>query len=70
MRLLVTGGAGFIGSALIRQLLAEEPSAVVINADKLNLCRQPGVLGIGFKLSQVYFERVDICDAGSHSPAL
>jgi nucleoside-diphosphate-sugar epimerase len=33
MRLLVTGGAGFIGSALIRQLLAEESSAVVINAD-------------------------------------
>ena len=34
MKILVTGGAGFIGSTLVRQWLAEEPERVV-NLDKL-----------------------------------
>lgn len=33
MRLLVTGGAGFIGSALIRQLIADEAGTTVINVN-------------------------------------
>ena len=65
MRLLVTGGAGFIGSALIRQLLAEEPSAVVINADKLTYAGNPECLESVSNSPQYYFERVDICDAGA-----
>ena len=35
MRLLVTGGAGFIGSNFIRYLLAEHADAQVTNFDKL-----------------------------------
>ncbi|WP_461243529.1 dTDP-glucose 4,6-dehydratase [Secundilactobacillus muriivasis] len=35
MRLLVTGGAGFIGSNFIRQVLATHPNDVIINLDKL-----------------------------------
>ena len=35
MRVLVTGGAGFIGSNFIRHLLAAEPTCRVVNLDKL-----------------------------------
>ena len=34
MKLLITGGAGFIGSALVRGLISEKKHAV-INYDKL-----------------------------------
>lgn len=42
MRLLVTGGAGFIGSNFIRRLLARESSLSVINLDVLSYagCRE------------------------------
>jgi dTDP-glucose 4,6-dehydratase len=35
MRVLVTGGAGFIGSNLVRLLLHEEPDVEIVNLDKL-----------------------------------
>ena len=58
-RILVTGGAGFIGSAVIRQLLVES-DAVVINLDALtyaaNLASLPGAAGH----PRYVFERADI----------
>ena len=33
--ILITGGAGFIGSCLVRQMLAEEPHTRIVNLDKL-----------------------------------
>lgn len=61
MRILVTGGAGFIGSALVR-FLHESTEHEIINVDKLtyagNLSSIDSVAG-----SQRYtFEQVDICD--------
>ncbi|MEK7852108.1 MAG: GDP-mannose 4,6-dehydratase, partial [Deltaproteobacteria bacterium] len=35
MKILVTGGAGFIGSNFVRHILREHPGYKVINLDKL-----------------------------------
>jgi dTDP-glucose 4,6-dehydratase len=59
--LLVTGGAGFIGSAVIRHLLAETEIAV-INADKLTYAANPDALAAVAEHPRYRFERVDICD--------
>ena len=46
--ILITGGAGFIGSSLVRQIITEEPRTQIINLDKLtyagNLDSLQGVL--------------------------
>jgi dTDP-glucose 4,6-dehydratase len=65
MRLLVTGGAGFIGCALIRQLLEKDCSAVVINVDKLTYAGNLESLESVSRSTGYYFERADICDAGA-----
>ncbi len=43
MNLLVTGGSGFIGSALIRKIIGETDHSVV-NIDKLTYVATPGAL--------------------------
>ena len=35
MKVLITGGAGFIGSNFVHHMLAEHPDSSVIAADKL-----------------------------------
>jgi len=61
-RVLVTGGAGFIGSAVVRQFI-EETNITVINLDKLtyagNLNSLPELIGHPRHI----FEQVDICNA-------
>jgi dTDP-glucose 4,6-dehydratase len=44
MRLLVTGGAGFIGSNFIRTILATHPDDSVVNLDKLTYAGNPANL--------------------------
>ena len=43
MRILVTGGAGFIGSAVCRYLI-QETNAEVVNVDKLTYAGNPNSL--------------------------
>ncbi|MGP4987948.1 dTDP-glucose 4,6-dehydratase [Pseudoalteromonas nigrifaciens] len=61
MKILVTGGAGFIGSAVIRHILSNTQDSV-INVDALtyagNLESLPNVDESG----RYYFEHVDICN--------
>lgn len=62
--ILVTGGAGFIGSAVIRQLLAESEFTVV-NIDKLTYAGNLETLENESSDPRYHFERIDICDASA-----
>ncbi len=61
-KILITGGAGFIGSAVIRQMIAET-DATVINADKLTYAGNLQSLSSVADNPRYCFEHVDICDA-------
>lgn len=60
-RFLITGGAGFIGSALVRFLIAETEHQVVV-VDKLSYAGNLASLASVANLDRFCFERVDICD--------
>jgi dTDP-glucose 4,6-dehydratase len=59
--ILVTGGAGFIGSAVIRLLLGET-NARVINLDKLTYAANLHSLEEASGSQRYAFEQADICD--------
>lgn len=61
MKILITGGAGFIGSAVVRQYIAETEVAVV-NVDKLTYAGNLDSLGATHSDPRHHFERVDIGD--------
>jgi len=61
MRILITGGAGFIGSAVVRQHIAET-GATVINIDALTYAGNPESLGDARENPRHVFEHVDIAD--------
>jgi len=62
MKILVTGGAGFIGSALIRYII-NETTDFVINVDKLTYAGNLQSLGEIDKSDRYAFVQADICDA-------
>ena len=62
MRILVTGGAGFIGSALIRHLIAETGHDV-LNLDKLTYAGVLSSLAPVDNSPRYRFVQGDICDA-------
>jgi dTDP-glucose 4,6-dehydratase len=61
MRLIVTGGAGFIGSAVCRHLIADT-DAEVINVDKLTYAGNLESLGNAGSSPRYRFVKADICD--------
>lgn len=61
MKLLVTGGAGFIGSAVIRHIIRNTDDAVV-NVDKLTYAGNLESLTEVSQSSRYAFEHADICD--------
>jgi len=64
MKLLVTGGAGFIGSALIRYLVGETGNEVV-NLDKLTYAGNLDSLSSVSDSPRYAFEQADICERES-----
>ena len=60
--LFVTGGAGFIGSALVRHLI-DETDFTVVNVDALTYAGNLDSVAEAAQSDRYTFEQVDICDA-------
>src|SRR3954447_24035221 len=63
-RILVTGGAGFIGSALCRHLI-EASESIVINLDKLTYAANLDSLAPVAGHPRYRFAQADICDGNA-----
>ncbi len=61
-RILVTGGAGFIGSNFVRMALAEHPDCLIVNLDKLTYAGNLENLAEFLEHKNHKFIKGDICD--------
>ncbi|MDD2439799.1 MAG: dTDP-glucose 4,6-dehydratase [Methanosarcinaceae archaeon] len=62
MKLLITGGCGFIGSNFILHMLEKYPAYRIINLDKLTYAGNPKNLSKVWKNPNYTFIKGDICD--------
>ena len=62
MRILVTGGAGFIGSAVVRHIIRNTHDSV-LNLDKLTYAGNLDSLNAVDQDARYQFAQIDICDA-------
>lgn len=69
-RVLVTGGAGFVGSHLIRELLRRNPGCSVVNYDLLTYAGDLRNLENLPDSGRYAFVQGDICDAGKLTEAI
>ena len=61
MRLLITGGMGFMGSSFVRYMLKKYPQIQIINLDKLTYAGNPENLA-DIQTKRYKFVKGDICD--------
>ncbi len=64
MKILVTGGAGFIGSAVVRYVLDHTDDTAIV-LDKLTYAANPDFLTLWGGHPRCGFEHADICDAAA-----
>src|SRR5262249_52739618 len=62
LTIFVTGGAGFIGSAVVRYLL-DHTGAFVVNVDKLTYAANLASIPEAARHDRYVFAKVDICDS-------
>ena len=67
---LVTGGAGFIGSNFVRYFLNAHPDVTVVNYDKLTYAGNLENLADVMDSPRHRFIKADICDAGKVSQTI
>lgn len=67
MKILVTGGLGFIGSNFIREMLTEKPDCEIVNLDLVTYAGNPANLRDIEKNPRYTFVQGDICDTASVS---
>jgi dTDP-glucose 4,6-dehydratase len=70
MKILVTGGAGFIGSNFIRHVLATRPEFTLVNYDKLTYAGNLANLEEVANHPKYRFIKGDICDAAAVEAAM
>ena len=70
MKLLVTGGAGFIGSAFVRYVLAHESDTHIVTLDKLTYAGNLENLTSVDRHPRHSFVKGDICDARTVSSVM
>src|SRR5262245_22040777 len=68
-RIIVTGGAGFIGAAVVRQLIAET-EAFVLNIDTMTYAASPEALATIDSNPRYSFRKLDIRDGRADRDAL
>lgn len=64
MKFLITGGAGFIGSAVVRHII-NDTEDTVINIDKLTYAGNLNSVSVVSANKRYVFEQADICDAAT-----
>ena len=61
LKILITGGAGFIGSALIRQII-DETNFSIVNVDKLTYAGSLQSIATVSNNPRYIFKQIDICN--------